>query len=150
MLRQILSGKISRAELVRALVDIYQTVDQVTLHPIKDKIGRDERFAIEKQSNCGIAKNFLEKLSFANKTSPQRAASSAAALSVFVTQLSLSPAGGDVGPNPSLDNGSNLRKKIQAVRIALKVKEPAAAAALSDQITPALLDAVSQLQPTQR
>jgi len=137
---------ITTSNLIKALVGIYEDYRRAENRPVapetKGVITRTERQEIEAQPDCGPAKNFYEKVTFANTLSAAARANSADAISAFADLLSRSPADGAIGPNPSL---TSLREKIRAVRAALQLSD--VPSAMSDQVTPALIDALKKLPP---
>jgi hypothetical protein len=140
------SAGISRANLVKALIRIYEATPDPLTPPSADlKISRGERQVIDQQPDCGAAKNYYEKNLFANTLSSGAKADSAGRVSSLATDLlSRSPAAGALPANPSL---SNLRGNISAVRTTLGLND--VPAAMSDQVTPELIAALKKLPPTQ-
>jgi hypothetical protein len=137
---------ISRADLLKALIRIYEATPDPLTPPTADlKISRNERQVIDLQPDCGAAKNYWEKTLFANTLSAGGKADSAGRVSSLATDLlSRSPAAGAIPASPSL---SNLRGNISAVRMALGLND--VPAAMSDQVTPELIAALKKLPPKQ-
>jgi len=135
---------ITTPNLIKALVGLYEDYRRAENKPVANGvITRTERQEIEAQPDCGSAKNFYEKVTFANTLSATARANSADAISAFSSDvLSRSPAGGAIVPNPSL---TSLREKIRAVRAALQLTD--VPSAMGDQITPAFIDALKKLPP---
>ena len=140
------STAITTVDLIKSLVRIYEaTPDAVTPPTVDGKISGAERNVIALQHDCGPAKNYFEKIEYANTLGANQKTASAATLKVFVSGLlSRSPAGGDIPANPSL---TNLRSKIIAVRADLKLSD--VLPAMNDQITPELVMALQKLPPKQ-
>jgi hypothetical protein len=133
---------ISRADLLRSLIRIYEVTPDPLTPPAADlKISRNERQVIDLQPDCGAAKNYWEKTEYANTLTSGEKANSAARIKSLTDLLSLSPAGGDIPANPKL---ADLRQKIAAVRKALALND--VPAALNDQVTPELDAALKKLK----
>jgi hypothetical protein len=111
--------KLTRKDLIQALVKIFETTPPDAENPIKADgiISRSERLAINKQPDCDGAMNFFEKLVFANTQSDQKEKNSAAALAGFIDILKQAPGGSALAGSPTLDN-PELRKLIRSVRMA--------------------------------
>jgi hypothetical protein len=133
-----------KADLIKALIAIYEATPDPDNPPTPDGIiSRNERLVINKQSNCNAAKNYFEKVVFANTQSPAKTEVSAATFANFVTDLlKRSSAGGDLAGTPALASQS-LREKIRAVRTNLGLTD--VPSPLSTQATPALVTALKKL-----
>jgi len=140
------SNGIRKAEIIRTLILIYEKSADLNAEAV-GRIDRQDRETIVKQIDCGPAKNYYERLTFANTTSNQARTISANAVKSLMALLNRSDAGGPIDPNASL---ANARTKIAAVRgdamIAnqLKLKLPTQ---FGNQVTPDLMEALTKLQP---
>jgi hypothetical protein len=145
------SAHISKSDLIAGLVRIYEETPDFQNPPAANgKISRRERLVIDRQHECGDAKNYFERVTFANTTSKQAISTSAGALKSFADLLNRSAAGGAVNDNDSL---SMLRDKIAAVRADQNVAKNLKAALkppFDKQVTPDLITALRMLpKPTQ-
>lgn len=131
---------LTRASLIKALVAIFEATPDSD-NPLKPDgiISGNERRVINKQPNCGAAKNYFEKAVFANTQSLQKTKNSADALANFISDLLNRSPGGDLSGTTPLAN-QTLRDKISTVRTALGVND--VPSALSNEATAALVNAV--------
>ncbi len=130
----------TKAEVIASLVAIFEQSRDSDIKPVPDgKISRRERPFIANQTDCGDAKNFFERKAYANSVTT--GADNAGALAWFVkNRLVRSP---DTEPVPDPITLTNLRKKIQAARVALKLED--VQAPMNDQITRQLDLALARL-----
>lgn len=92
------------------------------------------------QPDCGAAKNFYEKITFANTSNA--AVDNANAIGGFAQLLNRSAAGGVIAPSSSL---ANYRAKIKLVRADLKLTD--VPSAMNDQVTAAFREALQSPPP---
>lgn len=135
-------NKNTKAEIISALVGIYENYrDQDKPPSPNGQISRREREIIEAQTKCGEARNYYERMTFANTTNAGAIAVSADGIKSFAEDLlSRSKAGKPVKPNPTLDA---LREQIKAARAELKMTD--VPADMNNQITSALITALQKL-----
>jgi hypothetical protein len=109
---------LSKKDQIRLLLAIYEATDDgESPAPVADGIiSRTERLVIDKQSNCHGARNYFEKIVFANTQSPQKKAASTKSLADLITALKKSSAGNPLSGSPTLDS-QDLRDKIRDIRI---------------------------------
>ena len=133
---------LSRADLIEALIAIYEaTVSPGS--PPTNVISRNDRIAIDKQSNCNAARNYFEKFTFANTQSTAKTKNSADNLASFISLLNRSPAAGELAGTTPLDS-QKLRDKIRAVRTDLGLAD--VPSQFSDQVTPGLIEKLKKLK----
>ncbi|MBR1175676.1 hypothetical protein JQ617_17090 [Bradyrhizobium sp. KB893862 SZCCT0404] len=132
-----------RKDLIRELVAIYEASDDGEGAPPKADgiIDRIERLAINKQLNCNAARNYFERIVFANTQSPKKKESSAKSFTNLITALTKSTAGNPLTGSPALDS-KDLRDKVRAVRTASGLND--VAPQLSTHITAALMSKLPQ------
>jgi hypothetical protein len=130
---------LSRKSLIKNLVAIYEATPNPDNPPTPDGIiSRNERLVINKQPNCNAAKNYFEKVTFANTQSTAKTKNSADNLAIFITGLlNHSPAGGELAGTTPLDS-QGLRDKIRAVRTDLGLTD--VPSQFNDQATAALIE----------
>lgn len=127
------------ATLAAALITIYK--EDETPGDVGTKLTSVDREMITKQLDCGVARNYYEKKTFANTTSDQAKKLSAAAVKSLVILLNRSDAGDKLDPAASL---ADARSKIIAVRGDAKIAKPRSPP-FDKQVTPDLFQALRQL-----
>jgi hypothetical protein len=109
---------LSRKQLIKTLVNIFEMVPPDTDNPIKADgvISQSERRLINKQPDCNAAMNYFEKVVLANTQSDAKAKNSADALAAVIEMLKRAPGGNTLAGSPGLDS-TDLRNTIRSVRI---------------------------------
>ena len=129
-----------KKDLIKALVAIYKGTRDSEIAPTVDGvISRHDRLVINKQPDCGAARNYFEKFTFENVVQSKNNAANFAA---FTDLLKRSAAGGDLEGTPSL-NSQALRDKIRAVRTSLALND--VPPPLLSQVTSELISVLKKL-----
>ena len=141
------TNTLSKKVLIQTLVDIYEATRSTPKPTADHVISKVERLAIITQPDCGAARNFYEKFTFANAALQDSSGNNVNAdnLAAFVKLLNGVPDGGALPATTKLDDQA-LRDKIRAVRTALGQLD-LLPSALSTQATPALTTKLRNLVP---
>ncbi|WP_155256431.1 hypothetical protein [Mesorhizobium loti] len=131
--------ELPQRDLIKALIAIYRATPGSPSTTSGDTISRNDRLAINKQSNCGAARNYFEKFTYANTAQP---GNNAFNLAAFTDLLKRSQAGRDLSGSPALDS-QVLRDKIRAARVELSLTD--VPSPMSSHVTPALITALKKL-----
>jgi hypothetical protein len=136
-----------QAALIKPLLQIYESyrVGIRETVPTPGVISPQERQEISSQSDCGTAKNFYEKRSFANTEQP--GIDNAGNINDFVGLLNRAPGVGPIPSNPTLTQLRGAIKTARAGLIQSQKMAPDVPDAMNDQVTPALVKALRQLPP---
>jgi hypothetical protein len=128
--------------ITKTLVSIYKKSGSKPKPP--GKISSREREEIVKQPDCRAAKNYYEKITYANTLSSQQRKKSASAEKALIALLNRSPAGGKLDEKLTLAS-KETRAKIKEVRAALANQLDPLPAEFADHVTRDLDAALANL-----
>lgn len=140
------TNALSKKVLIQTLIDIYEATRSTPKPAADHVISKIERLAIITQPDCGAARNFYEKFTYANTSLQDSNGNnlSAGNLADFIKLLNGVPDGGALPVTAKLDDQA-LRDKIRAVRTALGQLDLVPSA--PTQATPALTARLRKLDP---